>query len=180
MRNGFSLDTARTRRTIPPILPSWRTVVLTKRGEHEAVCLTATTLQDTLGSDGPSNSPQRGKASISNARDFDRAVEALIIQHPRTHLWESQRPAKGKGKDGFKRVDNLNARWFRENGKGKHTGSGESGASAHHSNLTSVEPANAHPAHNDPVDPEAMLHFTRQLNWTQLLFSLIHGRRSLS
>ena len=29
----------------------------------------------------------------------------------------SQRRAKGKGKDGFKRVDNPNARWFR--GKGK-------------------------------------------------------------
>ena len=54
------------------------------------------------------------QASISNARDFDRVAEALIIQHPRIHLGECQRRAKGKGKDGFKRVDNPNTRCFRE------------------------------------------------------------------
>ena len=53
------------------------------------------------------------QASISNERDFDRVAEALIIQHPRIHLGECQRRAKGKGKDGFKRVDNSNTRWFR-------------------------------------------------------------------
>ena len=53
---------------------------------------------------------------------------------------------------------------FREKGKGKHTGIGKTGASAHHANFTSVEDydyydedmdgsANAHQAHNDPVDP---------------------------
>ena len=105
-----------------------------------------------------------GTTSISNTRDFDRVGEALIIQHPPFHLRESQRRAKGKGKNGFKRVDNSNTRWFREKGKGKHTGSGKSGTSAHHANLTSVEDydyhdedmhesANAYRAHNDPVDP---------------------------
>ena len=79
------------------------------------------------------------QASTSNARDFDRVSEALIIQHSRAHLRENQRRAKGKGKDGFKRVDNPNTRWFREKGKGRHTGSGKSGAIAHHANLTSVE-----------------------------------------
>ena len=52
------------------------------------------------------------QASISNERDFDRVAEALIIQHPRVHFRESQRRAKGKGKDGFKRVDNSNTRCF--------------------------------------------------------------------
>ena len=105
------------------------------------------------------------QASISNERDFDRVAEAPIIQHPRIHLRESQRRAKGKGKDGFKRVDNPNARWFRGKGKRKHTGSGKSGTIAHHANLTSTEDynyyydedidvsANAYQAHNDPVDP---------------------------
>ena len=77
--------------------------------------------------------------SISNERDFDRVAEALIIQHPRIHLREIQRQTKGKGKDGFKRVDNPNTRWFREKGKGKHTGSGKSGTSARRAKLTSVE-----------------------------------------
>ena len=66
---------------------------------------------------------------------------------------------RGKGKDGFKRVDNPNARWFRGKGKGKHTGSGKPGASARHAN-TSVEDYDYHDedmdesiyAHNDPVD----------------------------
>ena len=105
------------------------------------------------------------QAPISNARVFDTVAEALIIQHPRFHLRENQRRAKGKGKDGFKRVDNPITRWFREKGKGKHTGSGKSGASAHHANLTSGEDydyhfyedldesANANQAHNDAVDP---------------------------
>ena len=104
-------------------------------------------------------------ASISNERDFDRVAEALIIQHPRIHLRESQRRAKGKDKDGFKRVDNSNTRWFRGKGKGKHTGSGNSGASADLANITSFvdygycydedmdESANAGQAHNDPADP---------------------------
>ena len=54
---------------------------------------------------------------------------------------------------------------FAGKGKGKHAGSGKSGTSAHHANLTSVEDfdcysvedvdesANAYQAHNDPVDP---------------------------
>ena len=50
------------------------------------------------------------QASISNEHDFDRDADALIIQHPRIHLRESQRRTKGKGKDGFKRVDNSNTR----------------------------------------------------------------------
>ena len=104
------------------------------------------------------------QASISNERDFDRVAEALS-HHP-THTYSSQvsqKRAKGKDKEGCKRVDNPNARWFRGKGKGKHTGSGKSGASAHHANLTSVEDydyyyedmdetASAHQAHSDPVD----------------------------
>ena len=46
---------------------------------------------------------------------------------------------RGKGKDGFKRVDTSNARWVRGKGKGKHTGSGKPRASARHANPTSVE-----------------------------------------
>ena len=42
------------------------------------------------------------QASINNERDFDRVADALITQHPRIHLRESQRRTKGKGKDGFK------------------------------------------------------------------------------
>ena len=60
----------------------------------------------------------------------NRVADALIIQHPRIHLRESQRPVKGKGKDEPKRGDNSNPRWFRGKGKGKHTGNGKSGASA--------------------------------------------------
>ena len=103
------------------------------------------------------------QASIGNERDFDRVADALNIQHPRTHLRESERRTKGKGKDGFKRVDKSNTRRFRGKGKGKHTDSGKSGASAYYANFISVEDydyddvmnqsANAHQAHNDPVDP---------------------------
>ena len=103
--------------------------------------------------------------SISNERDFDRVAEALIIQHPRIHLQEIQRQTQGKGKDGFKRIDNPNTRWFLEKGKGQHIGSGKCGTSARRAKPTSVEDydycydedldksANAHQAHNDPVDP---------------------------
>ena len=102
------------------------------------------------------------QASISNEREFDKVAESVIIQHPRIHVRQSQRRAKDKGKDGVKRVDNSNTRWFRGKGKGKHTGSGKSGASTHHANLTSVEDydyydedmsESAYQAHNDPVDP---------------------------
>ena len=50
------------------------------------------------------------QASTSNEHDFDRDADALIIQHLGIHLRESQRRTKGKGKDGFKRVDNSNTR----------------------------------------------------------------------
>ena len=65
------------------------------------------------------------QASMNNERNFDRVAEALVIQHSRIHLRESQRRAKGKGNDGFKRVDNSNTCWSRGNGKGKHTVSGK-------------------------------------------------------
>ena len=90
-------------------------------------------------------------------------ADVLIIQHPRIHLRESRKRAKGQGKDRIKRGDNSNTRWFQE--RGKHTGSGKSGGSAHHANLTSVEDydyyydedlgesADAYQAHNDPADP---------------------------
>ena len=71
------------------------------------------------------------QASISNERDFDRVAEALI------HLRESPRRTKGKGSNvlmiqtlvGFAEKATANTL----------TGSGKSGASAHHANLTSVE-----------------------------------------
>ena len=53
------------------------------------------------------------KASNNNERDFDRVAEALIPQHPRIRFRESQKRAKGKGKDGFKRGDNSNVCWLR-------------------------------------------------------------------
>ena len=53
------------------------------------------------------------QTSINNERVFDQLADALIIQRPRIHLRESQRRAKGKGKDELKRVDNPNACWFR-------------------------------------------------------------------
>ena len=100
------------------------------------------------------------QASTGNERGFDRVADALIIQHPRIHLRESQRRTKDEGKDGFKRVDNSNTRRFR--GKGKRSGSRKSGTSAFCANFSSVEdndydddmnePANAYQAHNDPVD----------------------------
>ena len=40
------------------------------------------------------------QASINNERDVDRVAEALIIQHARINLRESQRRTKGEGKDG--------------------------------------------------------------------------------
>ena len=38
------------------------------------------------------------QASINNELDFDRVTDALIIQHPRINLEDSQKRAKGKGK----------------------------------------------------------------------------------
>ena len=46
------------------------------------------------------------QASNNNERDFDRVADALIMQHPRIHLRERRKRAKGKGKDGIKRGDN--------------------------------------------------------------------------
>ena len=77
---------------------------------------------------------------------------------------KDERAAEAKT-DSIKRVNNPNTRGFRGKGKGKHTGSGKSGTSAHDANLTSVEDyeyyvedmsesANAYQAHDDdPVDP---------------------------
>ena len=70
----------------------------------------------------------------NNERDFDKVADVLIIQHPRIHLRESRKRAKGKGKDGIQSSDNLNIRWLQE--KDKHTGSGKLGASACYSDLT--------------------------------------------
>ena len=89
--------------------------------------------------------------------NFDRVAGALIIQHPRIHLRESQKRSKGKGKDGFRRGDNSNAGWFEE--KAGHAGSEKPGANAYHANFTSVEdygycndmvePTDAYQAHGD-------------------------------
>ena len=52
------------------------------------------------------------QCSINNECDFDKVADGLIIQHSRIHLRESRKLAKGKGKDGTKRGDNSNTRWF--------------------------------------------------------------------
>ena len=101
------------------------------------------------------------QASISNERDLDRVAEALIIQHPRFHFPESQKRAKGRGQDGLKTWTLSNSCWMQE--KGKHIGSGKSGASACFADFTSVDDyshddgtvrlADAHRAHNDQADP---------------------------
>ena len=104
------------------------------------------------------------QASINNnERDFDKVADALMIQHPRIHLRESRKRAKGRGKEGIKRGDNSNTLWFQE--KGKHFGSGKSGASACCANFTSVEDygydddtveiADSYQAHNYPADPRS-------------------------
>ena len=124
------------------------------------------------------------QASITNERDFDKVADALIIQHPRIHLRESQRRTKGKGKDGFKRVDHSNTCGFRGKGNGK------SGASALYANFTSVEDYDYDEDMNPqtPIKPTMTLMmkrkttsflrvllwmtlpFSRQLTWTRLLF----------
>ena len=45
------------------------------------------------------------QASISNERDFDRVAEVLIIQHPRIHLRENQRRAKGRIRYRLRSID---------------------------------------------------------------------------
>ena len=92
------------------------------------------------------------QASINNERDFDRVPDALIIPHPRIHFRESQQRTKAKGKDGFKRGDNSNTRWFRGKGVSKHTGSGKSGSSACYANFNSVEDYNYDDDMNEPAD----------------------------
>ena len=99
------------------------------------------------------------QASISNERNFERVAEALIIQHPRVHLRESQKRAKGTGEGRIKRGNYPNTCWSQE--KGKHTGSGKSGANAFYADFTSVDDyghdddtvrqADAYRAHNDPA-----------------------------
>ena len=78
---------------------------------------------------------------------------------------DGQRRTKGKGKDGFKRVDNSNTRWFRGKGKGKgkHTGSGKSGASAHHANLTSVEDDDCYDEDMNESAKPTMTQLTREV-----------------
>ena len=58
-----------------------------------------------------------GQSSINNERDFDKVADALIIQHPRIHLQESRKRAKGKGKHGIKSSDSFNTRRLQERGK---------------------------------------------------------------
>ena len=92
-----------------------------------------------------------------------QSVEALIIQHTPAGEPKDERRAKAKTDSNVSTIKNV--RWFHGKGKGKHTGNGKSGASAHRANLTSVENydycyaeevdeyANANQAHNNPVDP---------------------------
>ena len=39
------------------------------------------------------------QASINNERDFDKAMDALILQDPRIHIKESRRTASQQGKN---------------------------------------------------------------------------------
>ena len=110
-------------RIIPPVLSSWEGPLSRQNGEStKTVCLAT---DDVVGHSWFQMDPlihlseghrsemlldlsgltreERVKvqASIGNERDFDTVADALIIQHPRIHLRESQRRTKGKGKDGF-------------------------------------------------------------------------------
>ena len=174
-RNGFfPFDRTRTQRNIPPVLPPWRTPVQAKwRKVSDSMSRDDDVVGHSCDRFREGHRPETLldlsgltreervmlQASTSNERDVDRVAEAFIIQHPRIHLKESQRRVKGKGKDGFKRVDNSNTRWFRGKGKGKNTVLRSNPAA----NLTSVEDydyydedmdesANACQVHNDPVD----------------------------
>ena len=60
------------------------------------------------------------QASINNERDFDKAADAIIIQHLRIHLRESRKHTKEKGKAGIKSNENLNIRRLPEKGKQAH------------------------------------------------------------
>ena len=112
------------------------------------------------------------QAPISIERDFDSVAEALIIQHPRVHLRESQIRTKEKGRDGSKRGDNSSTRWFRGTGK-----SANSGASAYYANLSTVEDhvpdddmnesTDADQAHNDPIQLTQEL-TTEKKFWTMM------------
>ena len=103
------------------------------------------------------------QASISDARDFDRVAETLIIQHPRTHLREKPKTSEGQ------RRRRIQTCW-----QFKHSLVPRKKAKANTlaaENLERVpitrtslplkimidedtdESANAFQAHNDPVDP---------------------------
>ena len=98
------------------------------------------------------------QASINNERDSYKVADVLIMQHPRIHLRESRKRAKGKGEDGIKPCDNLNIRRLQE--KGKHTSNGKLRTCAYYAKFTfdedygynddKVEIADAYQAHNDP------------------------------
>ena len=166
-RNGFRSDRTRDQRIISPVLSPWWTDVQTKWREYETVCLATTTLLDTAGTDGRVNRLSEGHRSdmLLDLSCLTREECVMVHQHPRIHIRESQKRATVKGKDGFKRGDNSNVRWFRGKGGCKHTGSGKSGksgTSAFYASYTSVEDydydddtiesADAYQAHNDPVD----------------------------
>ena len=94
-------------------------------------------------------------------------VQSCRSPHHPTSTYPPPRESKtnkGQRQRRFQTVDNSNTHWFRW--KGKYTGSGKPGTSAHHANLTLVEDsfyydedmsesANARSADNDPVDPRS-------------------------
>ena len=133
------------------------------------------------------------QASISNECDFDS--RRSYIHGSISARIKDERRAKAKTDPNVLIVRTLVG--FAEKGRSKHPGSGKSGTSAHHANLTSVEDydyyydedidesANSSQAHNDPFDPrsddgeeapdydgeEENDTFLRMLLWTMLLFS---------
>ena len=90
-------------------------------------------------------------SSISNEREFDRVADALIIQHPRFHLRESQRRrVKAKTASNVETIQTLVG--FAEKSKGKLTASGKSGARAYYANFTSVKDYDYDDDMNEPAD----------------------------
>ncbi len=58
------------------------------------------------------------QASISNARDFQKVADALVLQHPRIHVKEHRRTTTGKGKGGYSKGKSR-SRYTPGKGKGR-------------------------------------------------------------
>ena len=170
----FSLTEHESKELVPPVLPSWRTLVQTKREEHEAVCLAATTLLDTLGSDGPSNSSSAKDTRSDMSLDLSgltreervmvqasiNVMNVILTELPKLSSSKIRENISGRTKDErrAKAKTDSNVLTIRilvgSAGRAKASiGNGKSGASAHHANLTSVEDHNYY--HDEDLDESA-------------------------